>query len=149
MLDMQLWHDDHFLNQEQKDYVHRQVQANNPQDGAVFTYEIVLPERLCEGLETALYGEGEGDEPITEDMVFYAKRGDREWEDRMIKRPMRPTNRVQAIGVVIEKENKILYFTIYGGAYAPQNPADPSNRDVEGAKKHWAVHALSHDLLNQ
>ena len=146
---MQLWHDDHFLNQEQKDYVHRQVQANNPQDGAVFTYEIVLPERLCSGLVTAMYGTEEGDNPIMENEVFYAKRGDREWQDRMINKPMRPTNRVQAIGVVIEEENKILYFTIYGGAYAPQNPADPKNRDPEGAKAFWKTHALSHELLNQ
>ena len=149
MLDMQLYHDDHFLNQEQKDYVHRQVLANNPEDGKVFEYEVVLPERLCDGLVTAMYGTSEGDNAITEDQVFYAKRGDREWEDRMIKLPMRPTNRVQAIGLVIEKENKILYFTIYGGAYAPQNPNDPRNRDPEGSKKHWACHALSHELLNQ
>lgn len=149
MLDMQLHHDDHFLNEEQKSYVHRKVLANNPEDGKVFEYEVVLPEHLCDGLVTAMYGTSEGDSPVMECEVFYAKRGNREWQDRMIELPMRPTKRVQAIGVVIEKENKILYFTIYGGAYAPQNPKDPSNRDPEGAKKHWACHALSHELLNQ
>ena len=136
-------HDDHGISEAQAAYIHSQVCAVEPND--FFIKEVIIPE--CYGdVENGIYGPCEGDDPVPESEAVYVKRGDRPWADRMVNRPKRRTNRVQAIGIVRVDEDtgitNILYFTIYGGGLAPQNPQDPNNRDIEGSKKFWSEHAL-------
>ena len=137
-------HDDHGLSAEQTDYIARQVMSGNP--NGFFIKEVTLPSRLGT-VPNALYGTEEGDQPISEDEVFYASRANgRGWKDRFVKRPLRQTSRCQAIGIT-QEDGSLLFFTIYGGALAPQHPEDPNNRDVEASKRFWSAHALSHELL--
>ena len=137
-------HDDHGLSQEQTEYIARQVNSSNP-DG-FFIKEVILPSRLGT-VPNALYGIEEGDEAVSEQEVFYASRDNgRDWKDRFVKKPLRQTSRCQAIGITKE-DGSLFFFTIYGGALAPQHPEDPNNRDVAAAKAFWSVHALSHELL--
>ena len=137
-------HDDHGLTKEQSDYIARQVYSMNP--NGFFIQEVNLPERLGT-VPNALYGTEEGDNPISEDEVFYASRANgRGWKDRFVRRPLRQTSRCQAIGIT-QEDGSLFFYTIYGGALAPQHPEDPNNRDVAAAKRFWSAHALSHELL--
>ena len=136
-------HDDHGISDSQASYIHTQVCETEPT--GFFIQEVVLPEYLG-SVPNALYGPKEGDSPVREEEVVYVTRGDRPYQDRMVKRPMRETQKVQAIGIVNydeeEQQTHIFYFTIHGGSLAPKHPEDPSNQDVEGSQKFWSEHAL-------
>jgi len=136
-------HDDHGISDSQAEYIHSQVCATEPT--GFFIQEVIIPEHLGD-VENGLYGTCEGDKPVAEADVVYIQRGERNWKDRMVNWPKRRTSKVQAIGIMQYDEetsvNHILYFTIYGGSYAPQHPEDPNNRDVEGSTKFWSEHAL-------
>jgi hypothetical protein len=85
------------------------------------------------------------DEPVPESEVTYEVRfseGDeRTWASRVCDRPFRPYSFVQVIGV--RGEGEWLLYTIYGGPPAPQNPKDPSCKDVPASERFWSEHALS------
>jgi len=137
-------HNDHGISEEQANYIHDQVMSSEP-DG-FFIKEVVLPP-VYGTIENSLYGPEEGDEPVSEEEVVYLKRGERMYSDRMVRWPKRQTDRCQAIGIVKYDEETsqthVVYFTIYGGALAPQHPEDPNNRDIEGSKEFWSKHALA------
>jgi len=138
-----LAHDDHGISEEQMIFIHTECMLENP--NGFFIKEVQIPE-VFGAVELGLYGPCEGDEAISEDEVIYQHRGDRPWKDRMISRPKRTTNRVQAIGSMQYDEEigaYCLYYTVFGGALAPKHPEDPSNDDVEGSQKFWSEHALA------
>lgn len=63
---------------------------------AFFIDTFELPEDLGT-VTNELYGPTAGDLPIAEQDVFYAKRGDRKWDSRLIELPKRPTKFVRVI----------------------------------------------------
>ena len=138
MCQFNVLHNDHDITEDQMDFV--QGYLKSMKDG-FFICEIDLP--VAYGtVPCALYGPACGDEPVSEDEVFYSNRGlDREWEDRMVNKPTRPCTKVQAIG--IREGSQFTIFTVYGGPLAPQHPEDPSNQDPEASKEFWAEHALA------
>jgi len=87
-----------------------------------------------------MWGPEAGDEPVSDSECYYENRGNREWTDRLVDRPTRPTTLVQMIG--IRDKDEMSLFTCYGGPLAPQNEADPNNADVQKSKDFWATHAL-------
>ena len=99
-------------------------------------------------LECGIHGPSMGDEPVQEDEVYYAVRGDRKWTSRMVDRPVRKTDLVTVIagpapGVV---EGNLALYTTYGGPLAPREPEDPSigsEEELQESKDFWALHALS------
>ena len=104
-----------------------------------------LPEGVADTVN-ALYGPVCGDAPVTE--AHMAVRGDRPWEDRMIDLPKRPSRLLSVVAVpefrdVPEKGRRLVCFTAHGGPLAPQNPADPTNENVEVSRTFWATHALA------
>jgi hypothetical protein len=136
--EFKVFHKDHGITEDQFEYIKRFLKENSPQGFSIQT--IQLPSNLGSAAN-ALYGPASGDQPVGEEEVEYIVRGDRPYPDRMINKPMRPTQEVQVIGVR-EGEDFTIY-TAHGGPLAPQNPKDPNNRDVEAAKTWWSQHALS------
>ncbi|MHA2426988.1 MAG: hypothetical protein ACXADB_03050 [Candidatus Hermodarchaeia archaeon] len=130
-----LYHADHGIKDDQLKFIVDQLKKRG-EDG-FFIQEIKVPGEVPCGI----YGPIMGDPPVGDDEVEMVARGDREWKDRMIDRPMRPVDFVQAIGTKDGEELTI--YTIYGGPLAPQNPDDPDNQDPEAARKFWSEHALS------
>lgn len=107
---------------------------------------VVLPEG-CPDINNALYGPACGDPEVKDNEVVLESRNGRPWVDRMIDRPSRPSRLLTIIAVPEwrgeEAGRRLVVFTAYGGPAAPQNPADPSNKDVEGARRFWSQHALA------
>ena len=134
-------HSDHGISQRQMNFVRDVVGERYGQDG-FFIQEITIPEEMGP-VPCGLYGPAMGDDPQTpeNDGVEMMYRGDREYPDRMVLKPMRPVNYVQAIGI-IDGEDCVL-FTVYGGPLAPQNPGDPTCRDEAAAAAWWSEHALA------
>jgi hypothetical protein len=134
----ELLHADHGLSKKQLTYIEKVLPKKVGQ--GFFLQEIKLPTK-CGKVDNGLYGPDSGDAPVPESEVHYRPRADRDWSDRMIDRPFRKTNKVQVIG--IRDGNHFKLFTAYGGPAAPQNPADPGNRDPEGSRRWWSQHALA------
>lgn len=140
-LEFVVYHADHGIKPEQMDWIKAQIAASNPK--TFFIQEIQIPAELGT-VRNAMYGPAAGDPPVPESQVSYRPRGDRPWSDRVVSWPTRPVNYVQAIGMPDQNDpNKIVLFTVYGGPLAPQNPDDPSCRDVPAARNFWSQHALS------
>lgn len=136
-----VYHADHGIKPEQMAYIQAQIAADDPK--TFFIKTIQLP-RALGSVRNALYGPASGDAPVPESAVSYRPRGDRPWADRVVSWPTRPVNYVQALGMPDQADpSRIVLFTVYGGPLAPQHPDDPSNRDVESARKFWSQHALS------
>ena len=140
-----LLHADHGIASAQLSYIYdvlgTQVEEGTLNEG-FFIQEVTLIPTMGT-VPCGLHGPAMGDAPIKDDEVTLEVRGDREWPDRLIKRDTREVDFVQAIGVVDEANDRVILFTLYGGPLAPQNAADPSNKDVAGSTKFWAEHALS------
>lgn len=133
-------HADHGIDDDQMEWILDEVSDLVLEDG-FFIKELRVPRDLGE-VPMALHGPACGDDPVPEDEVFYSNRGsDREWEDRLVDRPVRSTRTVQVIG--IREGAKYTIFTAYGGPLAPQHPDDPTNAEPEAARAFWAEHALS------
>jgi len=139
MSDTTIGHDDHDKTEAQTKYLSESVRKECVP--GFFIHTTTLPGSLGT-LENGLYGPSVGDKAVSDDEVTMVTRGDRPWADRMVKRPMRQSNIITGIGILAE-DKSIRYFTVHGGPCAPQNPSDPNNKDVEGAKKFWAEHALA------
>jgi hypothetical protein len=132
-----VFHADHSMTEEQRAWAIEQFQL------AVEPYPQALTFAVPFALGTvpnALWGPTSGDAPILELDVVYTNRG-RDWNDRMVDLPCRPSNEITVIGM--ETADAILIFTMHGGKPAAQNPADPNCADVEAAKEFWKTHALS------
>ena len=97
-----------------------------------------------QSFDCALYGPIMGDEPITEDQVYYADRGEGRGKSRMVRKPFRQTNLLTVIGGPHEDKSCILY-TAFGGPLAAKEPTDSSlsNDEMQESKSFWDVHALA------
>lgn len=85
-------HMDHGFTQEQWDHIFKLFA-----DREGFFNEIIgLPGNLGTVMND-LYGPSCGDPPVPEVEVFYAARGDRAWNSRMVRMPKRPTRFVRVI----------------------------------------------------
>ncbi len=84
---------------------------------------------------------------VPEDEAFYARRGEREWESRMCKRPTRKVREVTIIAGPHpdDADAGMVLFTMYGGPEAPREPGDPSlkGKALKAAKVFWSSAALS------
>jgi len=135
-------HADHGISQRQmglvKDVIGERLTGLN----GFFIQQITIPEEMGP-VPCGLYGPAMGDDPQSPetDGVAMLHRPDRDWPDRVVEKPLRPVDYVQAIGIIDGEE--CVLFTVYGGPLAPQNPKDPSCQDVEEAIEWWSKHALS------
>jgi len=132
-------HLDHGLTEAQIDFLKKTFA-----DKAEFFIETVeLPAEL--GIVyCGLFGPIMGDEPVPEADVFYAKRGEREHDSRMVKREQRPTRKVTVIAGEHEGEPCVL-FTAFGGPLAPKEPQDTEHGSDERSQSEdfWSQHALA------
>ena len=132
-------HVDHGLSQAQVDWLVTRFADRK----AFFIESVELPAELGT-VPCGLYGPKMGDVAVGEGEVVYQRRGVRENESRMVKRPARPTSTVTVIAGPHEDLSCILY-TAFGGPLTPKEPGDlsvtPSERDESVA--FWAVHALA------
>ena len=137
-------HLDHGLTMAQLAFVLKELKDTS-------TFKIVtldLPRELGT-VECALYGPAMGDEPVTEDQVHYAKRGDRAECSRLVNLLPRQTSKLTAICVPDHEnyaEGVIVLATTYGGPAAPREPFDVPAEQTEAraeAEKFWQEHALS------
>lgn len=83
-----------------------------------------------------LYGPSMGDDPILESDVYYAKRGDRLGESRMIDKCPRATRVVTVISGPHDGQPCVL-FTAFGGPQAPREKFE------DDSSTFWDVHALA------
>lgn len=135
-------HIDHGLSEEMLSFILNKFKDKNE----FFIETFTVPGA---SLDNALYGPIEGDPPIDESEVYYAKRGDRPGESRMIKRPLRKTNEVTVIAGPHEGKPCVLY-TAYGGKLAPREPFDKGlqGNDMVDSKEFWSKHALADGSSN-
>jgi hypothetical protein len=95
---------------------------------------------------SGIYGPVVGDHPVEEEEVFYAKRGDRQGDSRLVDKPHRSTNKVTIIAGPHTDFRWALY-TMFGGPLAPKEPATLNRQDTaqdhKESREFWAVHALS------
>lgn len=89
-----------------------------------------------------IYGPIMGDQPIKEEEVFYAKRGGRAYNSRLIDKPLRQVNKVTVIAGP-EGDKPCVLYTAFGGPLAPQEPGDPGARNLAASKSFWEQHALA------
>jgi len=137
-----IYHKDHGINDDQLDHIRSEIERETS-DG-FFILQVEIPATLGT-VPCGLHGPAMEDNPIDDSEVTLEARGDREWTDRLCDRPFRRVSYVQVIGS--RHGEGIVLYTCYGGPLAPQNPEDPTNEDVEGARAFWAVHALSSEVL--
>ena len=134
-------HLDHGLSVEAVKFIEEKLEKRE----GFFIETFELPREFGQ-LKSALYGPLCGDPPISEEEVSYVRRGDRNWDSRMVDRPERDTSIVTVVAGPIDedgvKEDCVLY-TVYGGPCAPQEPVDPNCRDLEESDKFWDEHALA------
>lgn len=108
-----------------------------------FVETITLPDHLGT-VNAELYGPLADDPPVDEADVVYVVRGKRPQGSRMVRRPVRKTNRLTVIAGPLGEEPCVLY-TAYGGEYAPREPWDPSHTDESRQESvdFWSKHALA------
>ena len=132
-------HLDHGLTPAQVEWLKEVIAPLGPE----FTIKVfVLPDHF-DSVPCALYGPEMGDNPISEDQVYYKVRGDRKCASRIIldKEP-RQVWSVVVIGADV-------LYTAYGGYFAaPREPGDLSLStwdEVQEARAFWATHALAEE----
>tara|TARA_R100001086_G_scaffold237590_1_gene161722 strand:+ start:222 stop:728 length:507 start_codon:yes stop_codon:yes gene_type:complete len=117
---IRLAHDDHDLQIEHLEFIDY---ALADWDGGFIIKVLELPDH-CPDLPSALYGPTAGDQPITEDQVFYEKRGKRRGPSRLIKAPMRLARNMVVIGAWPKHEKTPLLFTAYGTQSTMASPRE-------------------------
>jgi hypothetical protein len=85
-------HMDHGFTAEQWVFLFKQFADRR----AFFLETVELPEGLGT-VDSELYGPSAGHMPVIESEVFYARRGQRTWLSRMVRRPKQPTRFVRVI----------------------------------------------------
>jgi DNA-binding ferritin-like protein len=133
-----IYHADHGISKKQKEFIVSTLRRSAPQ--GFFIQQVTIPRGLG-SVPNALYGPDAGDLPVREEEVYYASRGGRPVQDRLVHAAPRPWSYVQTIGV--RDGDDFTIFTIYGGPLAPMHPDDPNNRDPEGSREWWSQHALA------
>lgn len=108
---------------------------------AFFLETVDLPDGLP-SLPCNLHGPTTGGEPVHEEEVHYAVRGDRKGASRLCRRPPVTVRTMTVIGGV--HEGACILFTAYGGPCAPREPWDETLDEAgrEVSKAFWAEHAL-------
>jgi hypothetical protein len=155
-------HVDHNLTSQQLDFVLAQDPSLHG-TGPVRVFTIQMPESLgC--LPCGLYGPLCGDKPVREAQVFYATRGERKGESRLMKDgvsphpsgvdaltlsapyPTRPSRLVTIVAGPHDGHPWVL-FTAYGGPLAPKEPFDfeddDSSEQAQESRAFWSEHALA------
>jgi hypothetical protein len=127
-------HLDHNLTSDQIKF----VLGLDASEGEEHTQTIELPEHLGT-IPCGLHGPIMGDEPVPEDEVTYAVRGERKGESRLVNRPARPSRQVTVIAGPHDGLACVL-FTAFGGPLTPREPFEDAS---EQSKKFWELHALS------
>lgn len=130
-------HLDHNLTEAQIAYVLERFATAD----RFFTATLELPTELGT-VPCDLYGPIMGDDPVDERETYFAKRGSRAWDSRMIRRAPRPTRKVTLIAGPHDGHACVLY-TVYGGPLAPQEPWDPGCKDQDASRRFWNQHALA------
>lgn len=133
-------HLDHALTKAQIDF----LLSHFAEHEGFFIETLELPEELGT-VPCGLYGPIMGDPPITENQVFYAKRGNREYTSRMRNSDVAP-RQVRTVTVIAgphDGQNCVL-FTAFGGPCAPQEINDPGCKDLIKSQVFWAEHALAY-----
>ena len=132
-------HVDHGLTQAQRDFLVEHFADRK----AFFIEQVDLPPELGT-VPCGLHGPKMGDAPVPESEVVYQRRGTRENESRLVRRPARQTKTVTVIAGPHEAESCVLY-TAFGGPLSPKEPGDPTLKPEEkdAAKAFWREHALS------
>lgn len=102
-----------------------------------------LPDELPT-LENALYGPICGDKAIGEVQATYGRRGDRDYESRLIDKPVRQTSICTVIGGPHDGHPCVLY-TVFGGPQAAKEVNDPTLKpeEREDSITFWSEHALA------
>jgi len=120
-------HMDHGFSQAQWDYIFTKFAAKD----AFFIETIELPLGLG-SVTHDLYGPTGHGSPVNEHEVYYAPRGDRTWDSRMIRMPKQSTRFVRVIAGPHEEHACILY-TAYGveSIDAPQTPKEPGDIEAQ------------------
>jgi hypothetical protein len=108
-----------------------------------FTETITLPDNLPE-VEDRLYGPCNGDAPVGEGEVHYARRPGRASPSRLIDRPVRKTRKVTVVAGP-RKGLPCVLITAFGGPRAEKEVADTTldQAGLERARWFWAEHALA------
>lgn len=131
-------HLDHNLTPEHIEW----IKKNYAERSSFFIETVFLPS--FPDLYCNLYGPNKGDEPITDDKVYMARRGNRDGLSRMIARRPRPTSFLTIIGGP-HKDNPCILYTAYGGIYSPREPWDltMNAEEKKESEAFWATHALA------
>lgn len=130
-------HVDHGLTKAQLHYL---LERFADRDG-FFIETLTLPSALGT-VPCGLYGPIMGDPAIGEPEVHYARRGERTWDSRLVDLPPRMQHEVTVIAGPHEAHVCVLY-TAFGGPLAPQEPGDPSCKDLAASTTFWREHALA------
>jgi len=133
-------HLDHGLTKAQIDYV---LDLFKDKD-AFFIATIELPDELGTTL-CGLYGPIMGDS-LLDEHVRMARRGQRQYESRVVDLPMREDRRLTVIAGPHDGRPCVLY-TAFGGPISPQEPGDPTCKDPPASAAFWSEHALSSSEL--
>lgn len=130
-------HVDHGLTEVQIEFL---LDLFADKDG-FFVQEVTMPSELG-SVPCALYGPIMGDEPVSQDEVYYKTRPSREGLTRFVDRPVRYVNVVTIIAGPHNEDTCVLY-TAFGGPLAPKEPWNTAS-DEEEAKSlaFWNDHAL-------
>lgn len=108
---------------------------------AFFIETIELPPELGD-VRCDLYGPAVGLPPVPESEVHYQMRSNRSYESRCILVAYPRTSRMVTVIAGPHDGEPCVLFTAYGGPIAPQEPGDPTCRDVEASRAFWSEHAL-------
>ncbi len=108
---------------------------------AFFVATVELPSELGT-VPCGLHGPLIGDPPVPETEVTREARGVRAWTSRLVDRSPRPTRLVTVIAGPHDGRPCVVY-TVFGGPISPQEPGDPTCKDLAASEAFWREHALS------
>ena len=130
------YHQDHSLTQE-----HIQSAETALQERGLGFH--IVSVAIKTPLPNALYGPASGDLPITEGTIQKVREG-RQFSDRMIELPTRPSNTMTVIGKN-NPDGTTEIYTAHGGPAAERNPEEPglSPEELAASNLFWSEHALA------
>jgi hypothetical protein len=111
---------------------------------AFFRETIELPVDLGT-VPCGLYGPLVGDAPVGDADVTLAPRGARPYPSRLVALPPRPSRLVTVVAGPHDGHACVAY-TMFGGPLAPQEPGDPTCRDVPASTAFWGEHGLAAEV---
>lgn len=143
-------HLDHGLTPDVVDYLLARFKTRD----AFFIETVEIPAELGT-VPCGLYGPLMGDAPIGDDEVYFARRGDRDYDSRLVDRYPRPSTKVTVIAGPHDGEACVLY-TAFGGPLAPKETIELERElavskvvrfgirdEIAASRKFWGEHALA------